>query len=59
MENYICFVCGKPVFEDDDFIWHGVDGDKIHRACEKKHQQACDWINNMSDAEFKQYIIGK
>lgn len=55
----ICFVCGKLVTEDDEFIWHGLDGDKIHKRCEKNLQKACDWINNMTDKDFKKYILGE
>lgn len=56
---HICFVCGKPVTEDDEFIWHGLDGDKIHKRCEKNHQKACDYINNMTDEEFSRYLLGE
>lgn len=55
----ICFVCGKIVTEDDEFIWHGLDGDKIHQRCKKNLQKACDWINNMTDEDFKKYILGE
>ena len=56
---YICFVCGKPVAEDEEFIWHGLDGDKIHKSCEKNLQNAYDKINNMSDEEFSKYLLGE
>ena len=55
---YTCFVCGKAVTEDDEFVWFGLDGDKIHKSCEKNLQIACDRINNMTDEEFKKYLLG-
>lgn len=55
---YICFVCGNTVAEDDEFEWYGLDGDKIHKKCKSNLQKAKDWINNMSDEEFKKYILG-
>ena len=55
----ICFVCDKPVKEDDEFIWHGLDGDKIHKRCKKDLQKAYDRINNMSDEEFGRYLRGE
>jgi hypothetical protein len=58
-EMYICFVCGKTVTEDDEFIWHGLDGDKIHKRCEKNLQNAYDCINNMTDEEFNKYLLGE
>lgn len=56
---YICFVCDKPIMEDEEFIWHGLDGDKIHKRCEKDTQKVYDSINNMTSEEFKKYIIGE
>ena len=56
---YICFICGKPVEDKDEFIWHGLDGDKIHANCCENKQRAYDKINNMSDNEFKRYLLGK
>lgn len=55
----VCFVCGELVTEDDEYIWFGCDGDKIHKRCEKNIQKACDWINNMSDEEFEKYLLGE
>lgn len=55
----ICFVCGKEVTEDDEFVWFGLDGDKIHKKCEKDKQKACDFINNMTDEEFHKYLLGE
>ena len=55
---YICFVCGKPVTEDDEFEWFGLDGDKIHKKCKPNVDEACDFINNMTDEEFEKYLLG-
>jgi hypothetical protein len=55
---YICFVCDKPVKEDEEFIWHGLDGEKIHKRCEKDAQKAYDRINNMTSEEFCRYLTG-
>ena len=54
-----CFVCGKLVTDTDEFIWHGLDGDKIHKKCDANRQKAYDKINNMSNDEFKRYLLGK
>ena len=56
---YTCFVCDKPVKEDEEFVWHGLDGDKIHKRCKKDTQKAYDRINNMTSEEFKKYLIGE
>lgn len=56
---YRCFVCGKEVTEDDEYIWHGLDGDKIHKKCEPDLQKACDFINDLSDEEFTKYLLGE
>lgn len=55
----ICFVCGKPITEDDEFVWHGLDGDKIHKRCEKNLQNAYDSIDNMTNEEFRKYLLGE
>lgn len=54
-----CFVCEDLITEDDEFNWFGLDGGKIHKRCEKDLQKAYDRINNMTDEEFKQYLLGK
>jgi hypothetical protein len=54
-----CFVCGKQVTEKDEFIWFGLDGEKIHKNCEKNVQKAFDKINNMTDDEFSEYLLSK
>lgn len=56
---YTCFVCGKQVTEDDEFEWFGLDGDKIHKRCKPNVDKACDFINNMTDEEFKKYLLGE
>ena len=55
---YTCFVCGKPVTEDDEFEWFGLDGDKIHKKCKPNLDDACEFINNMTDKEFEKYLLG-
>ena len=47
-----CFVCGKIVKDNDEFEWHGCDGDKIHASCKPNLDRAYDMINNMNDNEF-------
>ena len=54
----ICFVCGEVVTKDDEYVWFGYDGDKIHKKCEKNIEKACDRINNMTDEEFEKYLLG-
>ena len=56
---YICFVCDEEVKDNDEFEWHGYDGEKIHKKCKFKEQQKYDCINNMTDDEFRKYITGK
>lgn len=55
---WTCFVCGKPVLENDEYIWHGLDGDKVHKNCEKNLQSAYDFIDNMTNKEFEKYLFG-
>ena len=54
----ICFVCGKEVKEEDEYIWFGCNGDKIHKSCEKNIEKAKEAINNMTDEEFCKYLLG-
>ena len=54
-----CFVCGKEVKYNDEFEWHGCDGDKIHLRCKPNLDRAYSMINNMSDNEFRKYISGE
>lgn len=53
-----CFVCGKEVTKNDEFEWFGCDGDKIHKSCECNLEKAYDRVNNMSDKEFVNYLLG-
>ena len=54
-----CFVCGKTVKDNDDYEWHGCDGDKIHARCTPNLNRAYDMVNNMNDSEFRRYIRGE
>ena len=54
-----CFVCGRQVTEDDDYEWFGCDGDRIHKKCKPNLEKAYDRINNMSDSEFRKYLLGE
>lgn len=56
---YTCCICGKEVKDTDEFVWFGVDGDKIHKKCEVNKDKFYDKINNMTDKEFKDYLLGK
>lgn len=55
----ICFVCGKPITEDEESVFFGCDGDKIHKKCERNVEKAQDFINNMTDEEFHKYLLGE
>lgn len=55
----ICIVCDRPVKDYDDFIWHGLDGDKIHKSCKENLQYTYDKFNNMTAAEFGRYLRDK
>lgn len=54
----ICPVCGNEVKQNEEFEWHGLDGDKIHKKCKAKLEDHYNKINNMSDEEFKTWIMG-
>ena len=54
-----CFVCGKPINDNEETIWFGLDGDKIHKRCESNLDAAYSKIDNMSDSEFSDYLLGK
>ena len=56
---YTCCICGKEVKDTDEFVWFGLDGDKIHKKCEVNKDKFYDKINNMTDEEFKDYLLGK
>lgn len=55
----VCFVYGKPITEDDKFIWFKVDKDKIHEKCKDNHQKACEWVNSLTEEEFNRYVLGE
>ena len=52
-----CLICNKPIGLDD-WIWHGLDGDKIHKECKKKEYLLYSIIDNMSDEEFSNWLKG-
>ena len=54
-----CFACDRLIMMGEEFIWHGLDGDKIHKRCEKDLQKVYDRINNMTDEEFSRYLLGE
>lgn len=56
---HICFVCGKEVKDYDEFEWHGYDGDKIHKRCKPNLSKAYNTIDNMSEADFQEWLSGK
>ena len=56
---YKCFVCEKEVKDNEDFEWFGLDGSKIHTKCKKNVEKKMHIIDNMSDQEFNDYLIGK
>lgn len=56
---YICFVCDKEVKYTDEFEWFGLDGDKIHKKCKCNVDKKMSLIENMSDNEFKNYLLGR
>lgn len=56
---YRCIVCGKEVKDDEDFDWFGLDGDKIHTNCKKDLDKTYDSFNNMTNEEFRKYLLGE
>lgn len=56
---YTCFVCEKEVKDDEDFEWFGLDGSKIHTKCKPNIEKKMNFIDNMSDQEFSDYLTGK
>ena len=58
--SYLVFyVSLKIVKDNDEFEWHGCDGDKIHASCKPNLDRAYDMFNNMNDNEFIKYIRGE
>lgn len=58
MPKYKCMICRKEVKDSDKFEW-SIDGDKTHSECEKNRDAHYSRINNMSDKEFHDYMMGK
>lgn len=54
-----CVYCNKEINTewDNNFKWYGIDGDVIHKDCNEKQNKRICKINNMSDNEFKDYIV--
>ena len=52
-----CLICNKPIGLDD-WIWYGLDGDKIHKECKIKEYLFYSKIDNMSDEEFSNWLKG-
>ena len=50
-----CLICNKPIGLDD-WIWHGLDGDKIHKECKIKEYLFYSRIDNMSNEEFSNWL---
>ena len=55
---YKCFVCNEEVEKNDEYEWFGHDGDKIHKKCKPNLDKAYDFINNMSNKQFKKFLLG-
>ena len=53
-----CIVCGNRIEEGEDAILFGVDGDFMHKKCQPMWERYIDKIDNMSDAEFRKYLLG-
>lgn len=51
-----CAVCGNKIEEGEDAVLLGVDGDFMHKRCQSMWEEYKDRINNMSDAEFYNYL---
>ena len=53
-----CIVCGNRIGEGEDMMLLGADGDFMHKKCQPMWERFKDRINNMSDAEFNEYLLG-
>lgn len=53
-----CLVCGNEVKDNEEFEWHGLDGDKVHKKCKSKLEDHYNKIDNMPDEEFGRWIMG-
>ena len=54
-----CIVCGNRIEDGEDRMLVGMDGDFMHKRCQAKWERFKDRINNMSDAEFHDYLLGE
>lgn len=52
-----CIVCGNRIEEGEDMMLLGMDGDFIHKRCQPMWEKFKGRINNMSDVEFRKYIL--
>lgn len=52
-----CFVCKNVIRNDESRVLFGYDGDFIHTSCEKEKDKAMEKIDNMTDEEFRKYLL--
>ena len=54
-----CIICGCEIIPTNmDSEIYGCDGDQIHIKCKDKLSDHYDKINNMTDMEFKNWMMG-
>ena len=53
-----CIICNGEIKDTDEYELHGYDGDKIHKNCKPKCNEIYNAIDNMTDDEFTNYLIG-
>lgn len=53
-----CIYCDKKIKYDEPHRPLGLDGDFIHTECIPKWEKQCERINNMTDSEFKDWLVG-
>jgi len=54
-----CCFCHKPITDIYDSDYFGLDGDLIHIHCQEAMNKQIEQINNMSNDEFKQWLMGE
>ena len=54
-----CIVCGNRIEEGEDMMLLGVDGDFMHKKCKPMWEKFKNRINNLSDVEFREYLLGE
>ena len=54
-----CIICNREIKDTDAYEMHGYDGDKIHKVCKSKWEAIYNAIDNMTDDEFTNYLIGE